>query len=60
MTRDQLLKALSDLKKKETTAHEDDVWDPELVHMEADRLLLTFINDEEVRKAFQCLHKWYS
>lgn len=29
-------------------------------HIEADRLLLAYINDEEVTKAYDAIHKWYA
>lgn len=34
--------------------------DPELSHQEADRLLLEYINNEEVTKLFNDLERWYS
>lgn len=34
--------------------------DPEENHLEADELLLKFINNEEVAKAFNDIKKWYS
>lgn len=29
-------------------------------HMNADSLLLKFINDEDIRKAYDKIHKWYA
>lgn len=34
--------------------------DPETAHINADRLLLKFINDNRVTKAFDKIEKWYS
>ena len=34
--------------------------DPEEAHAEADRLLLVFINDKRVAKAFEAIEKWYA
>ena len=34
--------------------------DPEENHIEADELLLEFINDEDVKEAFQSIYKWYA
>jgi hypothetical protein len=33
--------------------------DPEIAHNEADRLLVEFIDDEEVEEAFDKIKKWY-
>ena len=34
--------------------------DPETAHVEADKLLLDYINDEEIREAFDSWNKWYA
>ncbi len=34
--------------------------DPEDDHREADKLLLAFINDEQVTQAFSDIEKWYA
>ena len=34
--------------------------DPEASHAEADELLLNYINDPEIEKAFEEVPKWYS
>ena len=52
MTRDELLNELLRI-----AAIEDG--DEVSNHIEADRLLLQFINDEEVTKAFNTIDKWY-
>jgi hypothetical protein len=52
MTKQELLDALRALKANES--------DPEENHVDADDLLLKFINDPEVTEAFNALHKWYA
>lgn len=37
----------------------DDMNDPEAAHQYADRLLLLYIGDEDVRKAFEAITKGY-
>lgn len=34
--------------------------DPEICHGEADELLLNYINDDEVKQAFDAIEKWYA
>jgi hypothetical protein len=34
--------------------------DPEAAHCQADEALLDFIDDEEVRAAFDAIRKWYA
>ena len=34
--------------------------DEEVDHMEADQLLLDYINDEEITMAFDSIKKWYA
>jgi len=34
--------------------------DPESAHSEADDLLLEYINDQDISKEFNDIHKWYS
>ena len=34
--------------------------DPEAAHMEADELLLEYINDKKVTEAFNSIRKWYA
>lgn len=58
MTKDELLKALKEINDRQyfdlgfTDCDED--------HQEADKLLLEFINDEEVTKIFLDIEKWYA
>lgn len=51
MDKETLLKKLRDL---------DGAADPEHAHAEADKLLLEFINDEEITEAFNNLELWYA
>lgn len=52
MTRDELLDALRKLQ--------GDGGDEEINHVEADALLLKFINDPEIAEAFNKIEKWYA
>lgn len=52
VTKDALLSALSAL----TNVDGDTEWQ----HSEADRLLLAYINDQDVRMAYEVLPKWYA
>ena len=51
MTKEELIKKLFDL-----TCY----YDLEKAHIEADILLLEYINDEEITKAFNDIDKWYA
>lgn len=53
MTRDELLQELDRLRRK--GKH-----DPEAAHELADAALLAFIDDLEVRDAFELVPKWYA
>ncbi len=50
MTKEQLVKLL-------TKYAEDDNW--ERAHGDADDALIAYINDPEIRKAFDAVGKWY-
>ena len=63
MTRKELLAKLAEMgvgKKREVCLYSQDKGDPETDHVAADNLLLKFINDKEVTKAFKAITKWYS
>ena len=51
MNKEELLKALRALAG---------LRDPESAHSEADHLLLTFIDDDEITEAFEAIPKWYA
>ena len=51
MTRDELVEQLKMLAG---------IGDPECSHVDADELLLEYINDPEVSKAFFSIDKWYA
>ncbi len=51
MTRDELLRRLRELHGPN---------DAEIVHVQADDLLLDYIEDDEVREAFERIDKWYA
>lgn len=50
MTKDELIEAL------ESYAN----YDNETAHIMADDALLDYINDDEIRKAFNAIDKWYA
>jgi len=51
MTKEELLEALKALIPDSPT---------EEAHMEADALLLNYINDPEITAAYEALEKWYA
>ena len=51
MTKDELIKQLKDLLANK---------DQEMAHVEADDLLLKFINDKEISEAYESIEKWYA
>jgi len=53
MTKDELLTQLRHL----ATMDEGDI---ETNHMEADDLLLKYINDAEITQAYEAIYKWYA
>lgn len=53
MTKDELLKALRKCIKESKI-------DEECAHERADGLLLQYINDADVSKAFAAIDKWYA
>lgn len=55
MTLEELIEGLRKLE-----AHDDGYCDLEEVHIQADNLLLEYINDPEVTEAFEKIDKWYS
>ena len=52
MTKDELIAKLRKL-------HEED-WRAEENHIEADGALIEYINDDDVKEAYNGLKKWYS
>lgn len=55
MTKGELIKLLNQLEKEV-----DDGGDVEAAHVDADNLLLDFIDDPDIRDAFVDIKKWYS
>lgn len=53
MTKEELLQKLLDIAKEGRCDEEND-------HVDADKLLLQFINDESVTAAFDSIKKWYA
>lgn len=60
MTQEERLKKLIKTLKGINYAQECDDGDPEEDHMDADRALLQYINNEEVTELFHNLKKWYA
>lgn len=52
MTRDELLAGLKTIS--------DEIHDPEVAHIAADKLLLKFIDDKEITEAYKKIDKWYA
>lgn len=50
MTKAQLIKQLQSLEN----------FDPEVSHVQADKLLLEYIDDEDIEAAFEAVEKWYA
>ena len=50
MTKQELLKKLEELEGG----------DPEGGHLDADHLLLEYIDDEKIKAAFEAISKWYA
>lgn len=51
MLRNELIKELKKLSKR---------GDTEIAHSEADNLLIQYINDDEIEKAYEAVPKWYA
>lgn len=51
MTRDELLARLRELRQS------DDI---EAIHSDADTLLVEYINDDEIKAAYDQIGKWYA
>jgi hypothetical protein len=61
MTKEELIEQLNSLEDQ----HRYQIMgqqgvDTERVHVAADELLLDYINDTEIREAFEALRKWYA
>ena len=57
MTKQELLIELNSLYEQECSEKHPDC---ESIHIEADQLLLKFINDKDIEQSFERLTKWYS
>ena len=51
MTKDELIEKLKELSK---------IGDTEMAHHDADDLLISYINDEEISEAYGNIGKWYA
>lgn len=56
MTKEELLRELISFQVKT----KDMYWDQEGAHIRADEALLEYINDEEIKKAYNSIDKWYA
>lgn len=56
MTKEKLLERLQSISEAQYSGR----WDGEQDHIDADKLLLEYINDSEITKAFNHIHKWYA
>jgi hypothetical protein len=55
-TKKDLILALKAIIQRQKT----DSFDPECDHVDADELLLAYINDPDVTKTFNDIEKWYA
>lgn len=62
MTKEELIAELKAISAKEDAGQGTDgrLYDQEDGHIEADNLLIAYINDPEVTDAFNEIGKWYS
>lgn len=51
ITKEELIKKLKEFAEND---------DYEMAHAEADDLLVLYLNDEEIREAYESVGKWYS
>ena len=62
MTRDELLTQLRLIRKRQDNAN-NEPWEEQIDgctgHTWADDLLLEFINDEEIKEAYEDIDRWY-
>lgn len=56
MSKDELILSLNEIRDRQRKGNDD----TELSHIDADNLLLDYINDEDIKKAFDELIKWYA
>jgi len=52
--------SIEELRGKLKELRRDRVTDYETAHIEADKLLIEYINDSEVTEAFEEIGRWYS
>ncbi len=61
MTKEELIERLKAIVKRQKCLDDDGYYaDCEYDHLEADKLLLKYINDEEVTHQFENIERWYS
>lgn len=59
ITKEELIKGLEEIRNKEEDPKKPGYYQVD-AHIDADDLLLSYINDEEVTEAFEAIDKWYS
>jgi hypothetical protein len=53
MTKKELIEELQNIKAVKQ-------WDKEAAHGDADDALIKFINDKEIKEAYDAIEKWYA
>lgn len=60
MTKDELIEKLEEAANTSITYKGNKHLDVECAHIEADKLLIEFINDPDVTQAYDAVPKWYA
>jgi hypothetical protein len=60
VTKEELISALDGLEAKYTNPNDLRRVDREQVHLDADNMILQYINDKDISAAFYRLELWYS
>ena len=60
MTKEELIQKLNEISTRKCVIMGIETVDKEYNHIDADNLLLEYINDTDVTKAFNNIKKWYA
>jgi hypothetical protein len=60
MTKEELIEALNGLEEKYTNPNDLRRVDREQVHLDADGMILEYLNDKDISEAFYRLELWYA
>jgi hypothetical protein len=60
MTKEELIEALNGLEAKYTNPNDLRRVDREQVHLDADNMILKYLNDKDISDAFYRLELWYA